>query len=56
MKEEEDAQMLDCGNLCAKVDGARDEKYQQKATFKSWAPALQVSHMEALLHRPSSTE
>jgi hypothetical protein len=55
MKEEEDAQMLDCGNLCAKVDGASDEKYQ-KPTFKWWAPALQVSHMEALLHRPSSTE
>jgi hypothetical protein len=34
MKEEEDEQMLDCGNLCAQeVDGASDEKYQ-KATFK----------------------
>jgi cell division inhibitor SulA len=52
MKEEEDEQMLDCGNLCAQVWMVR----VTRSTRKQLSNALQVSHMEALLHRPSSTE
>jgi hypothetical protein len=44
---EEDAKLLYCGNLVAKVMDDGNKYQKRKATFKWLAPAMhQVSHME----------